>query len=302
MQQDRLLSQLLESRWLQSHKERFLVCAGALAAASSPFADPFFRLLPLEEPWHTVAIVIGATALLIFTWLAYGVLANMASSLGYTEIPPTDGVQVSRKGNRASVGDDNSLIIPARLEFPALSEKYDGTDVLSPLESARLRLLDHIRKLRNNSVTNLFIGIGIAFVGVIILFSAILQIQQFFGKEKHIFDTNSFVFYALLPKLSVTLLVQIFSYFFLAMYRSNQNDIKYFQNEITLIDSLATAMIAAQRPGSAPNMKLVLAALSKNERNRVMKKSDKLIVTTDEAEFIRALSVLSQATNRSEKD
>jgi hypothetical protein len=82
------------------------------------------------------------------------------------------------------------------------------------------------------------------------------------------------------------------------MYRSNQNDIKYFQNEITLIDSLATAMIAAQ----APNMKLVLAALSKNERNRVMKKSDKLIVTTDEAEFIRALSVLSQATNRSEKD
>jgi hypothetical protein len=33
-----------------------------------------------------------------------------------------------------------------------------------------------------------------------------------------------------------------------------------------------------------------------------MRKGDKLIVSTDEAEFIRALSVLSQATNRTEKD
>jgi hypothetical protein len=49
-------------------------------------------------------------------------------------------------------------------------------------------------------------------------------------------------------------------------------------------------------------MKLVLTALSKNERNRVMKKSNKLIVSTDEAEFIRALSVLSQATNRVDKE
>jgi hypothetical protein len=129
------------------------------------------------------------------------------------------------------------------------------------------------------------------------LATSIFQIEQFFDKEKHIFDTNSFVFLALIPKLSVTVFMQIFSYFFLAMYRSNQNDIKYF-----LIDSFATAVIAAQRPGSGPNMKLVLAALSKNERNRVMKKGDKLIVSTDEAEFIRALSVVSQATNRVDKE
>jgi hypothetical protein len=90
-------------------------------------------------------------------------------------------------------------------------------------------------------------------------------LEQFLDKEKHVFDTNGFVFFALLPKLSVTVFVQIFSYFFLAMYRSNQNDIKYFQNEITFLDLLA-AVIAAQRPGSAPNMKLVLTALSKNER------------------------------------
>lgn len=60
--------------------------------------------------------------------------------------------------------------------------------------------------------------------------------EQFIDKDHHVFDTKSFILIALVPKLSVTLLVQIFSYFFLAMYRSNQNDIKYFQNEITYID------------------------------------------------------------------
>jgi hypothetical protein len=87
------------------------------------------------------------------------------------------------------------------------------------------------------------------------------------------------------------------------MYRANQNDIKYFQNEITFLDSLATAVIAAQRPGSAPNMKVVLAALSKNERNRVMKKGEKPFTTSDEAEFLRALSLAARLTKpRADKD
>jgi hypothetical protein len=49
-------------------------------------------------------------------------------------------------------------------------------------------------------------------------------------------------------------------------------------------------------------MKIVLAALSKNERNRVMKKGEKPITTSDEAEFLRALSLAARLTNRAEKD
>ena len=143
-------------------------------------------------------------------------------------------------------------------------------------------------------------GIGIAAIGIVVLFTAIFQIGQFVDNDKHVFNTNGFIFFALLPKLSITVFVQIFSYFFLAMYRANQNDIKYFQNEITFLDSLASAVIAAQRPGPAPNMKLVLAALSKNERNRVMKKGEKPITTSDEAEFLRALS--ARLTTRADKD
>ena len=78
---------------------------------------------------------------------ALGALASMASSLCYTEIASTINVDVT--------GDGNVVTVPASSELEASFEKYDETDILSPLKSARSRILDHIKKLRNNSVTNL---------------------------------------------------------------------------------------------------------------------------------------------------
>jgi hypothetical protein len=124
-------------------------------------------------------------------------LSGMAKSLGYSvEVPSPREIQVSDELINADT-------IPTKPQ-PLAAEKYDEANVLSPLDNARFRILEHIAKLRNNSVFNLYIGLGIAFAGILILFSAILQIEQFADKEKHVFDTNGFVFFALLPKLSVT--------------------------------------------------------------------------------------------------
>jgi hypothetical protein len=174
------------------------------------------------------------------------------------------------------------------------SERYEDGNMLSPLLIARLRLIDHINTLRNNAITNLFMGIGIAALGVIILFWAVLQVGSMKFDEIQKIDTYRVVALIIFPKLSITLFIQIFSYFFLAMYRSNQQEIRYFQNEITLIDSFAAALIGAIRTPAPPGLKLVLTALSKNERNRLMKKGEKTVVSSDETEFIRALSTLSK--------
>jgi hypothetical protein len=196
-------------------------------------------------------------------------ITTAASSLGYSVSPDAQSVSIAEK-----------------------SERYISEDVLSPLLVARSRLIDHIKTLRNNAVTNLFIGIVIAALGVIILFWAVLQVGSMQFDEAHNIDTYKVIALIILPKLSITLFIQIFSYFFLAMYRSNQHEIRYFQNEITMIDSLAAALIGAGK--SVPAMKIVLTALSKNERNRLMKKGEKSIVSSDEAEFIQALSVVSR--------
>jgi hypothetical protein len=202
-----------------------------------------------------------------------------------------------RLGNTASSADSPR-------DFPGEErESYDNQDMLSPLLIARLRLTNHIKTLRNNAVTNLFIGIGIAALGVMILFWAVLQVGSMQFDETHSVDTYRVVALIIFPKLSITIFIQIFSYFFLAMYRSNfflamyrsnQQEIRYFQNEITFIDSFAAALIGAIRTPAPANLKIILTALSKNERNRLMKKGEKTIIQSDEVEFIRALSTLSK--------
>jgi uncharacterized membrane protein len=269
------------------------------------FATPTLMDLPYEirrktsvvdfpEPWFTVFYLsvfsIASVAILIAAWLVSAAIPSVASSLGYRK---EQDYQVD------IVGNNNIITIPDRNQrksedkiFQILNHQYDKDNALSPIESARFRIVDHIAKLRNNSVTNLFLGIATAVIGVLVLFTVILQAKDFYDISNHIFESRGFIIVAVIPKLSITVFVQVFSYFFLAMYRSNQNDIKYFQNEITVLDSFATAIIAAY--GNAANTKLVLSALSKNERNRVLKKGEKPLIATDEADLIHALSILSQ--------
>lgn len=211
----------------------------------------------------SVAFFIGA-----FIFIR-GRVTDAASSLGYSA-PPSQ--QIDRAAER--------------------NARYVDGDMLSPLLVARSRLLDHINTLTNNAVTNLFIGIGIASIGVAILFWAIIQIGSMQLDDAHNINTTRVVALVMFPKLSITIFIQIFSYFFLAMYRSNQQEIRYFQNEITTIDSFAAALIATKN--SSPALKIVLTALAKNERNRVLKKGEKPIVSSDEIELIQAMSVLSR--------
>jgi hypothetical protein len=291
--------------WLTSKSRTlFLLLAAVLLSLPTIFnqSRDFVRYVYLLTDKESLAIAAGVAfgiaflAIVIFVILALSqYIPNIAASLGFSGGPNYE-VQVSGEGNIVTIPskgttrsqtDDTFLMV--------LSEKYNRENALSALDNARFRILDHISKLRNNSVTNLFIGIGIAVVGVLILFTAVFQIESFFDRNAHVFDAAGFLTFGLLPKLSITLFVQIFSYFFLAMYRSNQNEIRYFQNEITNIDSLATATILFYGNRSAANAKVVLSSLAKTERNRIIKKNEKSISEPDDVDIIRALGMLSRS-------
>jgi len=239
--------------------------------------------------------VVLATLAIAVAWKTAEYIPLVAASLGFSKTPNYE-VRVTGQGNivtlpspdkKGSATDDTFLMV--------MSEKCNSENAIGAFDNARFRILDHISKLRNNSVTNLFIGIGIAVIGVIILFTAIFQIDSFSDPTSHRFDTSGFLTFALLPKLSTTLFVQIFAYFFLAMYRSNQNEIRYFQNEITNIDAGAAATILYLQDKTAANAKIVLAALAKTERNRILKKNERAISDPDDADIIRAMSLISRS-------
>jgi len=54
---------------------------------------------------------------------------------------------------------------------------------------------------------------------------------------------NSLIYFIF--RITLTILIEIFSYFFLKLYKKNLEDIKYFQNEVTNLESKYLAILYA---------------------------------------------------------
>ena len=91
-------------------------------------------------------------------------------------------------------------------------------------------------------------------------------------------------------RLSLVVFVEVFAFFFLRLYRASLHDIKYFQNEITNIQSrfLALEFSVLSSDGAAANK--VIDELARTERNFVLSKGQ----TTLEIERVRLESRLTR--------
>ena len=93
-----------------------------------------------------------------------------------------------------------------------------------------------------------------------------------------------------LPRLTLVVLIEIFAYFFLRLYKSSLGEIKYFQNEITNIEAKALALQAAELAGDKESTASIINRLADTDRNfQVLSESKK----DDPSEIIK---LLQQAT------
>jgi len=135
------------------------------------------------------------------------------------------------------------------------------------------RLSDQVQTLRAQSTTNMLIGCFIAFLGAAILVTSI-----FFPYSKPV--NLEELALQIAPKLSVVILIELFAYFFLKMYRSNLSEIRYYQNEITNVEMRKAGVLLAISK-TVPDSLFV--ALSTMDRNFVMEKDQ----TTQELERVK---------------
>lgn len=91
------------------------------------------------------------------------------------------------------------------------------------------RIRYEISRLKRNSSLNLVLGIYITMMGI-----GILVYSLYIGKND--FDTVTAFLINFLPKLSLVIFVEIFAYFFLSLYKSSLNEIKFHQNELTKLE------------------------------------------------------------------
>ncbi|GAB3535811.1 hypothetical protein [Photobacterium alginatilyticum] len=142
----------------------------------------------------------------------------------------------------------------------------------------RERVEREIYTLSGRANVNLFIGSVTTILGISIL-AYMLVVGGFTYDANNSLTGNVLSDYMLyyIPRLSVVVFIEVFSYFFLRLYRANLNDMKYFQNELTNIESKLTALNLVVQTNDQVLRKSVVDSLLSTERNFILKKGETTI-------------------------
>ena len=144
-------------------------------------------------------------------------------------------------------------------------EKFINFDLKHTLISNQLQPIirdteKYIDKLQRNSIVNLIIGIMGTITAITILAITIL------GNNGITVEIKDFLIH-FLPRLTFVVFIQLFAFFFLRLYKNNLDDAKYFQNELTNLNSKSAALKIANLLNNQSKVDDILKELSITERN-----------------------------------
>lgn len=135
------------------------------------------------------------------------------------------------------------------------------------------RFENELSILRRRSSINLSIGI---FITILALAALFYSIHEFYIDLKLLNAEQSLqeILILLFPRLSIVIFIEIFAFFFLRLYAKSLDEIKYFQNELTNIESKLISAEIAYITDDKESLKKSLYSLSKTERNFILKKGE----------------------------
>lgn len=79
------------------------------------------------------------------------------------------------------------------------------------------------------------------------------------------------------PKTIFVLLIEVFAYFFLKLYKQNLDDIKYYQNELTNIEVKNLAIQISKQSNNHKLLTLCVEEFLSTERNFILEKDQSTI-------------------------
>lgn len=127
------------------------------------------------------------------------------------------------------------------------------------------RLEREIDTLGRRGSTNLTLGVITTLIGLFLLTAFIFSKNDFaLGSMEYLIN--------FMPRLSLVIFVEIFAYFFLRLYKAGLSEIKYFQNELTNLESKHVALMASLRSQDSSMMNKVIEIMAATERNQIIEK------------------------------
>lgn len=131
------------------------------------------------------------------------------------------------------------------------------------------RLAREIQSLAKRGNINLFLGMLNAVSGLIVLNIIVFSVPP-------LPDAISLLAH-FIPRLSLVILIEIFAYFFLNLYKQSLSEIKYFQNEMTNIESKYLGLKVASSGEPNDSLKQVTQNFMETERNFILKKGESTV-------------------------
>jgi hypothetical protein len=189
--------------------------------------------------------------------------------------------------NRIKSEASTQILEELRLSYDKFTSRKER---ISSVEMQCIRTIERLREelfaLGRRGNLNLVIGIittiaGLFLLGSFVIGNSLLPINQTNPATLDIFLIE------FIPRISLVLLIEVFAYFFLSLYKSSLSEIKYFQNEVTSIEFKFMALRLAAQSDATEHTTSVIDNLSKIERNFILNK-DQTTVDLERAKIEQA--------------
>lgn len=201
-----------------------------------------------------------------------------------------------------SAEDKNGILskIQAKLESDSLNEYKSHIVSLieqelvakshdTIFEQTSLRIENEIQNQAKRGNINLILGIITTLTGVGILGYSVFNAPEV---KSTIELASHFV-----PRISLVLLIEVFAYFFLKLYKQSLNEIKYFQNELTNVECKYLGVKLANGEES-PVLNDVVQKLVNTERNFVLEKGQSTVELEKEKAELQRNEKLTSALEK----
>lgn len=163
---------------------------------------------------------------------------------------------------RESIIDDISQNfkkeITSKAKLSLLDEDFNEMKNRINIETARITRYAYI---------NLLIGFVTTFGVISILVKSLL------GVNTVGFTTSDYIMH-FLPRVSLSILIQVFSFFFLKLYSRNLDELKYWNNERTNLEMKIVSIKAGMITENADTISDLIKTISSTERNFILKKGE----------------------------
>lgn len=155
----------------------------------------------------------------------------------------------------------NDLVKQIEQKYSAkIADDAQVSQIRKGFEITSLRLRQEIAALSRRSNVNLVIGVLTTVVAVGMLAYLVWGSTVSFTNLPNLLSH-------FIPRISVAVFIEIFSFFFLKLYKSNLEEIKYFQNELTNVEMKVIALEASLLSQENISTEPIIDQLIRTDRN-----------------------------------